>query len=105
MHTNYILLCYNIRTVSMFILLVVAADYSLMPQAATTITLSAGVIPTYNCVTVLATDDAVVEADEDFTIVITTTDLTDVTVGTDDTTTVTIPSNDGMVKKAQFMAS
>ena len=89
----------------MFILLVVAADYSLMPQAATTITLSAGVIPTSNCVTVLATDDAIVEADEDFTIVITMTDLTDVTIGTDDATTVTIPSNDGMVKNAQFMAS
>ena len=75
------------------------ADYSLMPAAATTITLSAGAIPATSCVNVLATDDAVVEADEDFTIMITTTDMPDVTVGAADTTTVTIPANDGMVKK------
>ena len=77
------------------VLIVYSTDFSL--GGATTITIGAGsMIPTSGCVSVSATDDTIVEGDEDFDIVVTMTDQTAVVVGASDTTTVTIPANDGM---------
>ena len=68
-----------------------------MPATATTISFALGsMTPSTGCVTVSATDDTIVEGDEDFDIVITMTDQAAVVVGASDTTTVTIPASDSM---------
>ena len=82
-----------------YALFTVNGDFSFMPVGATTVTFTASsMIPSTECVTVLAFDDTIVEADEDFDLVLTMTDqMPDVVVGASDTTTtVTIPANDGM---------
>ena len=69
-----------------------------MPVAATTTTFAAtSPIPSLQCVSVLATDDTLVEGVEDFDLVLTMTDqMPDVVVGGSDTTALTIPDNDGI---------
>ena len=81
-----------------YVLFTVSADFSFMPVAATTITFAASsAIPSLQCLSVLAADDTIVEADEDFDLVLTMTDqMPDVVVGGSDTTAVTIPDNDGI---------
>ena len=81
-----------------YVLFTVSADFSFMPVAATTITFAAtSPIPSLQCVSVLATDDTILEGNEGFDLVVTMTDqMPDVTVGGSDTTAVTIPANDGI---------
>ena len=81
-----------------YFLFTVNGDFSFMPVAASTITFAASsTIPSTQCVSVSATDDTIVEADEDFDLVLTMTDqMPDVVVGASDTTAVTIPANDGI---------
>ena len=82
-----------------YALFTVNGDFSFMPVGATTITFAASsMIPSTECVDVLAFDDTIVEGNEDFDLVLTMTDqMPDVVVGTSDTTAVTIPANDGML--------
>ena len=71
-----------------------------MPAAATSVTISAGVIPNSDCVTVTAVADLFVEGAERFTFTITSDDQDDVTIDAAlSTTTVTIPANDGTIKR------
>ena len=69
-------------------------DFSL---TMTTITIPAGPIPNLgpDCASVMAIDDTLAEASETFDIVITGTGLPEVSVGTPDTTVVTINDNEG----------
>ena len=62
------------------------------------ITIAPGSLPTdgSECINVTATDDTILEGDEDFEILITDTCLPEVTVGMPGTTTVTISDNNGM---------
>ena len=64
----------------------------------TTITIPAGPIPNLgpDCASVMAIDDMLAEGPETFDIVITATNQPEVSVGTSDTTTVTINDNEGM---------
>ena len=70
-------------------------DFSL---TMTTITIPAGPIPNVgpDCVSVMATDDNLAEGPETFDIVIIATNQPEVSVGTSDTTTVTINDDEGM---------
>ena len=71
------------------------SDFSL-PM--TTITIPPGPIPNPgpDCASVMAIDDMLAEGPETFDIVITATNQPEVSVGTSDTTTVTINDNEGM---------
>ena len=62
------------------------------------ITIAPGDLPTdgFDCINVTATNDTILEGDEDFEILITDTCLPEVTVGMPGTTTVTISDNNGM---------
>ena len=62
------------------------------------IIIPAGSIPTggSDCVNVTATDDGFLEGDEQFSITITGTNLTEVTVGAASTSTVNITDTDGI---------
>ena len=53
-------------------------------------------MPSSVCVNVTATDDDILEGDEDFVITITGTDLPEVTLGFPRATTVIINDNDGI---------
>ena len=87
-----------------YVLFTVNADFSFMPVAATNITFTAtSPIPSLQCVSVLATDDTIIEGDEGFDLIVTMTDKTDVTVGGSDTTAVTIPDNDGIAINFSFV--
>ena len=69
-------------------------DFSL---TMTTITIPDGPIPNLgpDCVSVMAIDDTLAEASETFDIVIISTNQPEVSVGTPDTTLVTINDNEG----------
>ena len=76
-------------------LLTESSDFSL---SMSNITIAPGSLPTdgSQCINVTATDDTILEGDEDFEILITDTDIPKVTVGIASTTTVTISDNNGM---------
>ena len=89
-------MCSNIFHSVVLLSFVVAADYTLTPAAATSVTILAGAIPSSDCVTVDAVDDLFVEGAERFTFTITSDDQDDVTISVPSSTTlVTIPANDG----------
>ena len=71
-----------------------SGDFSLSD---TSITIPSGPILNagLDCVTVTAIDDDILERSEGFGILISGTDLAQVSVGVSDTTTVTITDNDG----------
>ena len=66
----------------------------------TEIVIPAGPIPSdgTNCVTVTAINDDLFEGNHDFDIRITSTDLSNVLVGTPDTITITITDESGMCR-------
>ena len=89
-------MCSNIFHSVVLLSFVVAADYTLTPAAATSVTIPEGAIPSSDCVTVNAVEDLFVEGAERFTFTITSDDQADVTIdATSSTTLVTIPANDG----------
>ena len=68
-------------------------------MSGTTITIPAGPIPNTgpDCVTITPVDDDILERSEGFDLVVSGTDLAQVTVGVSDTTTVNIEEDDGML--------
>ena len=74
----------------------VAEDFML---SGTSITIPAGPIPNggSDCVTIIPVDDDILERSEGFDLVVSGTDLAQVTIGVSDTTTVNIEEDDGML--------
>ena len=70
----------------------------------TTITIRPGPIPNtgLDCVTVTIIDDDILERSEGFDIVVSGTDLAQVSVGTPNTTIVFIEDNDGTLQVKKF---
>ena len=68
-------------------------------MSGTTITIPAGPIPNTgpDCVTITPVDDDILERSEGFDLVVSGTDLAQVTIGVSDTTTVNIEEDDGML--------
>ena len=68
-------------------------------MSGTSITIPAGPIPNGgpDCVTVTTVDDDILERSEGFDLVVSGTDLAQVTIGVSDTTTVNIEEDDGML--------